>query len=228
MVAAKLDQSRVLVTKFHQNRLTLKGRSADQRHADRQTDRQTQLKIMALQVCNRANRQTDRQTDRHKPFEEDEVEVVVVLGQHVADDACRVTIADLIAGQEEVDTLGEVPQLGRHVVSERPRHKYTSRVSTVCCSTLLLFFLREITTTTTVLCLVLRDHLGEPVPEENFWTLWCKGRLTEADIPNIRLGATPSRLTCAHLHHPPYFFTGWMPFLPPNQQRQSTEGKKIN
>jgi len=26
-----------------------------------------------------------------------------------------------------------------------------------------------------------RDHPGEPVPEENFWTLWCKGRLTEAD-----------------------------------------------
>jgi len=25
------------------------------------------------------------------------------------------------------------------------------------------------------------DHLGEPVPEENFWTLWCKGRLSEAD-----------------------------------------------
>jgi len=24
---------------------------------------------------------------------------------------------------------------------------------------------------------------------------------------------------------PPLFFTGWMPFLPPNQQRQSTEGK---
>jgi len=26
-----------------------------------------------------------------------------------------------------------------------------------------------------------QDHPGEPVPEENFWTLWCKGRLTEAD-----------------------------------------------
>ena len=26
-----------------------------------------------------------------------------------------------------------------------------------------------------------RDHPGEPVPEENFWTLWCNGRLTEAD-----------------------------------------------
>ena len=26
-----------------------------------------------------------------------------------------------------------------------------------------------------------RDHPCEPVLEENFWTLWCKGRLTEAD-----------------------------------------------
>jgi len=38
MVAAKLDQSRVLVTKFRQNRLTLKGRSADHRHTDSQTN----------------------------------------------------------------------------------------------------------------------------------------------------------------------------------------------
>jgi len=66
---------------------------------------------------------------------------------------------------------------------------------------------------------------GEPVPEENFWTLWCKGRLTEADTPTIRLGATPSRLTSVHLHQPPPFFTGQMPFLLPNQQCQSTEGK---
>jgi len=36
--------------------------------------------------------------------------------------------------------------------------------------------------------------------------LWCKGRLTEADTQTIRLGATPSRLTSAHLHHPPHFF----------------------
>ena len=60
MVAAKLDQSRVLVTTFHQNRLTLKGRSACQSHTDRQTDvqtdRQARLKIMALQVCNRAKK----------------------------------------------------------------------------------------------------------------------------------------------------------------------------
>jgi len=41
MVAAKLDHSRVLVTKFHQKRSTLKGRSAGQRHTDRQTDTHT-------------------------------------------------------------------------------------------------------------------------------------------------------------------------------------------
>ena len=39
MVAAKVDQSSVLVTKFRQNRLTLKGRSAGQRHTDTQTDK---------------------------------------------------------------------------------------------------------------------------------------------------------------------------------------------
>jgi len=68
MVTAKLDQSRVLVTTFHQNRSTLKGTSAGQRHADtqthrqtdRQTHRQTRLKIVALQVCNRANTHTSR------------------------------------------------------------------------------------------------------------------------------------------------------------------------
>jgi len=46
----------------------------------------------------------------------------------------------------------------------------------------------------------------------------------KADTPTSRLGATPSGLTSAHLHHPPIFFTGRMPFLLPNQQRQSTEG----
>jgi len=84
----------------------------------------------------------------------------------------------------------------------------------------------KIVTTTTVLRPFYRDHLAELVPEENFWTLWCKGRLTEADTPTIRLGGTPSGLTSAHLHHPTIFFTGRMPFLPPNQQRQSTEGNE--
>jgi len=58
--------------------------------------------------------------------------------------------------------------------------------------------------TTTVLQPFFRDYLGETVPEENFWTLWCKGRLTEADTTTIRLGATPSGLTSAYLHHQLY------------------------
>ena len=40
--------------------------------------------------------------------------------------------------------------------------------------------------TTTVLRPFFRDHPGELVPEENFWTLWCKGRLTEADTQTVR------------------------------------------
>jgi len=67
MVAAKLDQSRLLVTKFHQNRLALKGRSAGQRHTARQTDRETRLKIMALHVCDRANTYTTRMWANAQP-----------------------------------------------------------------------------------------------------------------------------------------------------------------
>jgi len=75
--------------------------------------------------------------------------------------------------------------------------------------------------TTTVLRPFFRDHPGELLPEENFWTLWCKGRLTEADTLN-QLGATPSRLTCAHLHHPPpIFFRGRMPFLSLQRYQES-------
>jgi len=59
------------------------------------------------------------------------------------------------------------------------------------------------------------DHPGEPVPEEDFWTLWCKGRLTEADTLTIRLGTTPSGLTSAHLHHPPYFLQAGCPSCRP-------------
>ena len=61
------------------------------------------------------------------------------------------------------------------------------------------------TTTTSVLRPFFLDHPGELVPEENFWTLWCKGRLTEADTLTIRLGATPAGLTSAHLHQSPIF-----------------------
>ena len=61
-----------------------------------------------------------------------------------------------------------------------------------------------------------RDHPGEPVPEENFRTLWCKGRLTKADTSTIRMGATPFGLvTSVHLNHPPYFLQAGCPSCRP-------------
>ena len=42
--------------------------------------------------------------------------------------------------------------------------------------------------TTTVLRPFFREHPGEPVLEENFWSLWCKVRLTKADTPTHPAG----------------------------------------
>ena len=59
---------------------------------------------------------------------------------------------------------------------------------------------------------------GSAGARKGFLDLTVQGNITEADTSTIQLGATPSRLTSAHLHHPPIFFTGQMPFLAPNQQ----------
>ena len=71
------------------------------------------------------------------------------------------------------------------------------------------------TTITTILRAFFWDHPGEPVPEKNFWTLWCKGRLTEADTATIRLGTTPSGLSSAHLHHPIFYRPDALPATQP-------------
>jgi len=60
-----------------------------------------------------------------------------------------------------------------------------------------------------------RDHPGELVPEKNCRTFWCKGRLTQTDTQTIRLGATPSGLTSAHLHHPLIFLQAGCPYCRP-------------
>ena len=73
------------------------------------------------------------------------------------------------------------------------------------CLNILCKLSQSVNITTTILRSFFWDHPEEPVPEQNFWTLWCKGRLTEADTPTIRLSATPSGLTSAYLHHPPSF-----------------------
>jgi len=74
----------------------------------------------------------------------------------------------------------------------------------VIISYILFVAITTTTTTTTVLQPFFQDNPGEPAPEENFWTLWCKGILTEADTLTIQMGATPFGLTSAHLHHPPH------------------------
>ena len=81
------------------------------------------------------------------------------------------------------------------------RNRYRGRSNNVlkCLTMSYKMWMKRHTTTTatTVLWSFFWDHRGEPVPEENFWTLWCEGRLTEADTPTIRLGATPSGLSSA-------------------------------
>ena len=66
---------------------------------------------------------------------------------------------------------------------------YTSLYIACNCRCLQLYCKYLFHTHTTVLWPFFRDHPGEPVPEENFWkTLWCKGRLTEADTPDHPAG----------------------------------------
>jgi len=82
--------------------------------------------------------------------------------------------------------------------------------------------------TTTVLRPFFRDHPGELVPEENFWTSWCKGRLTETDTPTIRLSATPSGPTSAHLHRPPFFYRpDALPADQPTVSTKTTENENL-
>jgi len=71
-------------------------------------------------------------------------------------------------------------------------------------------------TTTTVLWHFFRDHPGEPVPEEN---------LTEARHIGHSAGRHSFRINqCPPPPSSPFFFTGRMPFLSPNQKCQGTAG----
>jgi len=130
----------------------------------------------------------------------------------------------LIIGRYSVLADNRYPPIIVMVSAECGLHNNAVFFIILCIHVHSAVLLETTTTTTTVLRPFFWDHPGEPGPEDNFWTLWYKGRLTEADKLTIRLGATPSGLTSAHLHHPPIFLTGRMPFLPPNQRCQSTEG----
>lgn len=59
------------------------------------------------------------------PLEEEQVEVVVLLGEEVAKDSGGVATSDLVRRQPEVDTLDKVPQQSWDVIVETPvRQKY--------------------------------------------------------------------------------------------------------
>ena len=74
------------------------------------------------------------------------------------------------------------------------------QVPVLCC---LILILVVTDTTTTVLEPLFPGPPGWASARRELRTLGCKGRLTEADTLTIRLGATPSGLSSAHLHHPP-------------------------
>jgi len=65
---------------------------------------------------------------------------------------------------------------------------------------------------------------GEPVPEEKLLDFLVQGKINRGRQTDHPAGRH-SIWTNQCLPPPsPIFFTGLMPFLPPNQQRQSTEG----
>ena len=83
-------------------------------------------------------------------------------------------------------------------------------------------------THTSILRHFFQDHPGEPVPEENSWTLWCKGRLTEADTLTIQLGATPARLTSVNLHDPPIFLQAACPSCCPTNSVKALKAINVD
>ena len=99
--------------------------------------------------------------------------------------------------------------------------QYSNRLDYIKDTMSYLLFNTHTDTHTTILQPFFQDHPGEPVPEENFWTLWCKGRLTEADTSTIWLGATPSGTTSAHLYHSPIFYRpDALPAIQPTVSKQ--------
>jgi len=57
-----------------------------------------------------------------------------------------------------------------------------------------------------------------------FWIL-LERRVMEVVVTTGAIRRAKLQSKCHHQQTDTQFFTGWMPFLSPNQQRQSTEGK---
>ena len=83
------------------------------------------------------------------------------------------------------------------------------------------------THTRTCLTALLQVYPGEPVPEAKpIWILLKQETVRGSGISWAVCKSAPrSRQITTPAPHHSVFFTGRMPFLPPNQQRQSTEGQ---
>jgi len=71
-----------------------------------------------------------------------------------------------------------------------------------------------------------RDYPSEPVPEPIWILLKQDSEWQWHQLGRMQICTLSRQITMPTPHHS--VFTGWMPFLPPNQQRQSTEGKHQN
>ena len=81
--------------------------------------------------------------------------------------------------------------------------------------------------TRTCLTALFQVYPGEPVPEAKpIWILLKQETVRGSGISwaVCKSAPRPRQITTPAPHHS-VFFTGRMPFLPPNQQRQSTEGQ---
>ena len=88
---------------------------------------------------------------------------------------------------------------------------------------------QHFTHTHTRLTALFRDYPGEPVPKGKTNLDFTEARDSEWQWNQLgHMQFCISLQTDNHTNTPPLFFTGRMPFLPPNQQRQSTEGMSLN
>lgn len=57
---------------------------------------------------------------RNSPLEQEEVDIIVALGEEVPQNTGGITTADLIGRQSEVDALHKIPHLSHSVLDETP------------------------------------------------------------------------------------------------------------
>jgi len=82
-------------------------------------------------------------------------------------------------------------------------------------------------TTTPVEWTFVRDYPGQPVPERQNRSGFTEARDSKWEwhqLDHTQVCTSPQTDRKPHQHPTTQFFTGWMPFVPPNQQQPSTEG----